>query len=482
MDRRRAWIVGLFGGPAVAGVSVALSPMIAMGMVLGLIAASILLMLPLSGLFLTVLVIPLERIGRFSNDSSMVTFSLMRVVGLATLGAWGIRIVLNREKFRWNLPLTLYTTFLVCGVFTLTYTTDFKSGVRAIGAMSGNLMFLFLVYNLVRKLDHVKAAIAVWLCVSVGVAGFTAYQWHRNKGRVAEDRFASTGERTSEDRFSTILEEASEYEMSSKMPRAMGPTSHPAVYAINNILTLPFFAWWMTRRIRWYWRAAAAIGCVLVVYNILLTNTRAALISLAVTGLMLFTVKLVKLNAKLIGVAVLAGICVIPVIPQALWDRIFDPSNYTAQRSATLRARLIYWQAGMDIITENPLTGIGLGNQAEIPKRIKHIISMPENSTVHNEYIQSMMEVGLLISPILFTFLALVFYRIYVAARNFRRVEDEDSARLLAAMMVCMAATLAYGLQVDVLHFPLKGWWLVAGLGLCLYDFSRKAIKQGEHS
>ncbi len=481
MDRR-AWIIGLFGGPAVAGVSVALSPMIALGMVLGLIVAAVLFLLPLSGLFLTVLVIPLERIGRFSNDSSMVTFSLMRVVGMATLGAWGVRIILKREKFRWNLPLTLYAVFLGFGILTLSYTTDFKSGVRAVGAMAGNLMFLFLVCNLVRKIEHAKAAIALWLCVSVGVAGFTAYQWHRNKGRVAEDRFASTGERSSEDRFSTILEEASEYEMSTRMPRAMGPTSHPAVYAINNILTLPFFAWFITRRIAWYWRGFIAIGWILIIYNILLTNTRAALISLGVTVLMMFFVGLVRLNLRFVGIAMLACLAMVPLIPQALIDRIFDPKNYTAQRSATLRARLIYWQAGMDIITENPLTGIGLGNQAEIPKRIKHIISMPENSTVHNEYIQSMMEVGLLISPVLFTFLILIFYRVVIAARNFRRLQDEDSARLLAAIMVCMAATLAYGLQVDVLHFPLKGWWLVAGIGLCLYDFSRKAIRQGELS
>lgn len=478
--RPRAWMLGLVGGPVTAALSTVFSPAIVLGLMASLFAGVLLLMEPLAGFFLTVLVVPLERIGRFTNDSSMVTFSLMRVVGLATLGAWGLRRLLQRRPFYWNWPLTLYAAFLFCGILTLTYTTDRTVGIRTAGAMAGNLMFLFLVVNMVRNTATVRNAVIVWLAISALIAGYTAYQWHRNKGRVQEDRFASTGERSTDDRFSTILEEASEYEMSTRMPRAMGPTSHPAVYAINNILTLPFFAWWVTRKISWKLRAAGVIGLALVAYNILLTNTRAALISLVVTALMLLVVKLVPLNLRLVLIVLAMAAAAIPAIPKELRERIFDPANYTAQRSATLRARLIYWEAGLKIISENPLTGIGLGNQREIPKRISHLISMPENSTVHNEYIQSTMEVGLVVVGLLFGFLGMVMYRIRVAARRYRAANDEDTARLLSAMQVCMVATLAYGLQVDVLHFPLKGWWLAVGLAMCLYDFSRKGIFQGE--
>lgn len=477
---RRAWLLGIVGGPAMAALSTMLSPTMALGALGALIGGIILLLQPTAGLFLTVIVVPLERIGRFSNDSSMVTFSLMRVVGLATLGVWGVRQLLARDRFRWNWPLTLYAVFLALGIGTISYSTDVRSGIRTAGAMAGNLMFLFLICNLVRRLQQVKAAIALWLAISVSIAAFTAYQWHRNSGRVQEDRFASTGERSTDDRFSTILEEASEYEMSTRMPRAMGPTSHPAVYAINNILTLPFLAWWITRRISWKLRLLGVVGAALIAYNILLTNTRAALISLVVTGAMLFAVKLLRLNIRIVGAVAGLGLLAIPFVPNAIWERIFDPSNYTTARSATLRARLIYWEAGFDIITENPMTGIGLGNQAEIPKRISGKLAMPENSTVHNEFIQSTMEVGIVIVLVLFAFLAMVARRLTVAERRYRQREDEDTARLLSAMRVCMVATLAYGLQVDVLHFPLKGWWLAMGLGMCLFDFSRRGLPEGD--
>jgi hypothetical protein len=36
-----------------------------------------------------------------------------------------------------------------------------------------------------------------------------------------------------------------------------------------------------------------------------------------------------------------------------------------------------------------------------------------------------------------------------------------------------MIAVLIYGIQLDVFHFPLKGWWLVAGLVVAMERLSR---------
>ena len=37
-----------------------------------------------------------------------------------------------------------------------------------------------------------------------------------------------------------------------------------------------------------------------------------------------------------------------------------------------------------------------------------------------------------------------------------------------------MVAVLVYGVQVDVFQFPLKGWWLAAGLTYVMYRLSRQ--------
>jgi hypothetical protein len=40
----------------------------------------------------------------------------------------------------------------------------------------------------------------------------------------------------------------------------------------------------------------------------------------------------------------------------------------------------------------------------------------------------------------------------------------------LRAGRVALLAVLIYGTQVDVLHFPLKGWWLAMGLVVAITE------------
>ncbi|MGS0758195.1 hypothetical protein ACVBEH_27975, partial [Roseateles sp. GG27B] len=109
-------------------------------------------------------------------------------------------------------------------------------------------------------------------------------------------------------------------------------------------------------------------------------------------------------------------------------------------------------------------TGIGVGNQLEVPKRI-HFISA-EETTVHNEFIFTAMEVGIFGWLVFFGFVALM----YAAARRAQAMAaacsapDGLNADFFIAVQVAMVATLVFGAQVDVFHFPLKGWWLLAGL------------------
>jgi hypothetical protein len=37
-----------------------------------------------------------------------------------------------------------------------------------------------------------------------------------------------------------------------------------------------------------------------------------------------------------------------------------------------------------------------------------------------------------------------------------------------------MISVLVFAVQVDVFHFPLKGWWLVAGITCAATQFNRR--------
>jgi len=51
-----------------------------------------------------------------------------------------------------------------------------------------------------------------------------------------------------------------------------------------------------------------------------------------------------------------------------------------------------------------------------------------------------------------------------------RQDGDEASALMMAAARVALLSMLFYATQVDVLHFPLKGWWLAMGIAVALSE------------
>jgi O-antigen ligase len=462
--------LGTTAGAVLVLVATQASPLLAAAALGGLVVAGVIVAFPYWGFLLTAAVVPLERIGRFTDDSSMTTVSLMRVVGTLALGAVLLHLLMRRKKIVITLPAVLYAAYFGVGLLTLAHTTDFEFGVRSSFAILGNLLFFLLVVNIVRRPEHARAAVVCWLLSTTAIGAFTIYQWHNPGAIITEDRFNSTGERSSDERFSTVLSDQSEYQLLDGTPRALGTSSHPAVYAINLILALPFFAYaYRTVHqplIRLVLAAAAAITC----YNVVLANTRAALLTMAIVLVLLAVTRLVRVTPLGVGAGVLACVLAVPLVPGAIWDRVLDVSNYTLDRSETLRARLTYWGEALDMLSDNWLLGIGIGNQTELPRRLSDRMHMPPNSTVHNEYLQSLLETGLLGYPLLVAFIVVLYRRSVAAERTFVAAGAPSDGLLLRASRVALLAVLVYGLQVDVLHFPLKGWWLAMGIVAALYE------------
>ncbi len=44
----------------------------------------------------------------------------------------------------------------------------------------------------------------------------------------------------------------------------------------------------------------------------------------------------------------------------------------------------------------------------------------------------------------------------------------------MIAIQIAMLSVVIYGAQVDVFHFPLKGWWLLAGITVSMFTLSNR--------
>jgi hypothetical protein len=66
--------------------------------------------------------------------------------------------------------------------------------------------------------------------------------------------------------------------------------------------------------------------------------------------------------------------------------------------------------------------------------------------------------------------MTVLYRRAKQGERSLARAGRTDPALLLRAGRVALLAVLIYGTQVDVLHFPLKGWWLAMGLVVAITE------------
>ena len=450
---------GALGGMALSVAGALFSPMIGLALVIGSVFAARMVLFPDFAYLLSVLVIPIERLGRFGDDSSMPVVSLMRIVGATALASLLLHRALNKWRLQVSVPFFLYAGYVAVCFATLFYALDPAAARVHTGTVLGNLMFLFLVINAVRDWRMAKLSIYVWLGISVLIGIYQIYDWHF--GTV----MSAVGIGTTENRFSTTFESVSERTIGA-VRQATGTTSGSAVYGINLLMTLPFL-FWCLRTASTPWQKILFASCTAVIaYNIALTNSRAVMLFMVICVILCLIQRLVKITAGRLMLGSAALIVGFYFIPGDVWQRALNPENYLPQNSYNIRGRFELWKAAIRLLQDYWLTGVGGANWWILPKYIEwdeteSDVFIP----VHNEYLQTFVDTGIVGWTFFMLFIGTVLVYAVRAASKFRRTEGETDRYwfMVACQITCITVYL-FGVQVDVFHNPLKGWWLVAGL------------------
>lgn len=474
-----ASIVGAIGG-VVCPILAAISPYIAIGAVAGLAVTYFSVAYPIFSVLMTALVVPVERLGRFSNDSQAITISLMRIFGMLGLLSLGLNWLLKKKKIQIYKPVAIYGLFILYCFISLAWASGESKALSSAITMLGNFLFLVLVTNVVRDRSQLKLPIILWLITTVAIGAFTIYQWGDPTAIAKEDRFKNSGEMTTDQRFTTVMMDYAEFEQIGAVKRAIGATSHPAVYGINIILAIPFFLYLMRASSSWITWGLCILGFGVSAYNAMLTNTRAVMMTLVFSLVVAAIIGLIRIRPITIVLGIFLSIAMIPFIPESLYSRILDPSNYSTDKAHALRVRFTYWETGIDIFQDHWLLGLGVGDQIELVKRLKPKMNMPSNTSIHNEYIQSLIESGLVGYPLIVAFMVLAYRRSKAAERYFGSINDTPTEMFLKAVRVNYIVLLFYALQCDVLHFTIKGWWLTMAMAISLSEIAIQSIRSTE--
>lgn len=461
-------------------IGVNTSPLLAIFIIVGIGVVLLLFFYPSLGLLLIAALVPIERFGRFTDDTSEFTVSLMRIAGILVLGIVILRRLIEKRQIVFDKTFFLYLAYCLIAIASITYTTDQSGTIRAISSILANLLFLLLVINIIDSRKLLMQALVVWLSVSTLIGCYSVYDWYLGSGRdglaISGELDPAKGAQLAVNRWSTIWHDKAELDTLSgkSLKRTMGSTSHSAVYGINLVLTIPFLFLFMNLTTSQIKRAALWGALAIISYNILLTNTRATILLAGIVGIMCWYKGLVRISRSALLLGGLAAIILMVFfVPDDIYNRILDVANYSRENSESLRIREEYFYAGIKAFLDNWVIGSGVANQNIVPTYLDSWSVAPSKTTVHNQYLQSLMELGIIGTSFQFAFVFVLLSYCYKAEKRLAGFHDMiQEVQLINAIKISMIATLIYAVQVEVFQFPLKGWWLLAGMIVFLYRFS----------
>lgn len=465
---RLKWIVSaLMSLPLIGGIVVAsaqVSPWAGLGAVGGVAVLLAMFLSPTASLVAVAISLPLERIGRITEDFSSFTISLSRIVGLIALVALMVQVVLVKRKLRFGLAFWLYSGYTFLAIVGTAWALQQQDAIRDCQRILGNLLFFFLIVNLITRFDLVRLSVMVWLLSSTASSFYGIYQYHLGSV-IGENQMGATSSR-----FSGVVEDDAETAtLGTKVKRAYGTTSHPGLFGLNLAMTLPFFVWAARGQrsiIKFAWLAAMGV-CG---YGILISNTRFTMLIAGLMILLTLVRGLWDLKPAVFVLMGLLGLSAIPLIPSDIYMRAFDPKLYSADKSAAIRIRFKMLDKSLELLMQHWALGIGVGNQDIIPAMITDELGgriTPDGvkASAHNEFVWTMVEVGLFGWLLHYGFVVLIIIASFRASRRQELAvgRDDQYYFLIAAQIVLLCVPL-YGVQSEVFHYALKGWWFAAGI------------------
>ncbi|MEP6021459.1 MAG: O-antigen ligase family protein [Paracoccaceae bacterium] len=459
-------VLGAMLGIIVLAVSLIVHPLAAVVMLAGLPVLYFFLRFPVWGVALTVAAIPLEGLGRFTASDAAVIVSVAKLFGLMAALALTVNLTLGRVRAPWHPEVACLIIFCLVGVITMGYTTDLDNGLPRVVSFITTGVFFYVIIAAIRDIDDIRLILIGLLIATAAVGVFAIAQ------RALPGFAILNTDDTAVDAIGVQVDLSEQSTLGGEIRRSGGTSGSPHVYAANLLVAIPLYFYFMRTSTDWRWRMLAFGGLMLAVANLLLTHTRSGVITcLPIFGLMLWR-GLITINARGVLMGVLAAAVMFSFLPESVTVRLLDLERYSVDGAATLSTRFDYWRAGAEMLRENWLFGMGMGNFSDLAHYEPSVTL--GHAFMHNIYLQLFNEVGIFGFGALMTFLALTLYRSEKSYRNARRHGDPNRALMAVALQASFLSGLVLGGTMDYLHFAVKDWWFIVASILAMHVISAK--------
>jgi len=351
-----------------------------------------------------------------------------------------LRLLVGGKARRLAMPHWWMLALVGWSMLSLYWTLDWKSTVERVETYVKLLLAVWLIWEVSVDESRVLGLLRAWVLGMGLSAGITLYNFAL--GRTAADVLAAQGlHRWPEARFT--LAGINENELSLMLGLSVPMSLYLIARTRGPIMLL-------------YW-----IHLALCLTAIVLTGSRGGLIAAGCSLLMLLFVA-PRLRRWQVGTAVGTGIAVaiigIYLVPGATWTRLFELGT---ELSGTMTHRAEIWAAGIAIVRDHPLLGVGLG---AFPAAVYE--KLGRGYVAHNTFLSIAAELGVVGLAIFLVLLGSLLSAV-VRMRHLER-----------GLWMCVLLTWAVGVTALSWDYR-KPTWIVFAL-IAAHVWSRRSAAPNE--
>ncbi len=196
-------------------------------------------------------------------------------------------------------------------------------------------------------------------------------------------------------------------------------------------------------------RLFAAACAAIMMAAIVCTKSRSGFLGLIAMGVVVLYYA-ARTKPGIVFAVIVAGVLAVPAMPQSFWDRMGSITNAETDPTGSREARLRLLTQGLEVFSQNPLTGIGAG---QFKNYNEPGVTIERWRVTHNVWLQVAAELGIA-GLAVFAFLVISGYRACFAtlrwlggSKGRRRAPpttlDDGGRQILSVNAKSMLAALA---------------------------------------
>ena len=254
-------------------------------------------------------------------------------------------------------------------------------------------------------------------------------------------------------------------------PRPLGPSSDPNYEALSLVVTLPLAIWLARYETRSLWKWAGRICSPILAFAVFLSQSRGGMLALTVMAAVAWWNS--RHKAKLLGYFVAATLFMFAIAPGQMLQRLQQiqiVGEAETGAEVSTRARVELAKAGVSMMEEHPLFGIGLGQFKSVEFHYNPVLTYlePDPKIAHDTYVQLGAEGGI---PTLALYVAILLLTLSTC----RRAEELPGLPEELSMLALSFQIGLIGIMVAEFFLTaqyIKEVWVLISLAPNLYAIS----------